>query len=169
MKPAHTTIWGIRAGETGDADSLFFAKNVVALGLEKIGELKERRADRLAIKTAIATYYPGKTPSAVARNAGQLFHFFHNIVVGDLMVYPSRIDGQVHIGRVQGPYFYNPSILASYPHRRLVKWLVSVPRASFSQEALFEMGAATTLFQIRRHANEFWDAALKKQILPPPN
>lgn len=167
--PAQTTVWGIRAGESGDADALFLSKSVVALGLGKIGELRKGQADRPSIKAAITASYPEKSAMAVARNAGQLFHFFHDVAVGHLMVYPSRIDGQVHIGRVDGPYYHDPSIHADYPHRRRVKWLVSVPRNHFSQEALFEMGSATALFQIRRYANEFLEAAQKRRVAPPPS
>jgi hypothetical protein len=28
-----TTVWGIHAGKTGDAEALFFKKDVVAIGL----------------------------------------------------------------------------------------------------------------------------------------
>lgn len=169
MKPDHPTVWGIRAGETGDADALFLTEHVVALGLEKIGDLQKNNVMlRSSIKTAIADCYPEKTIMAVRRNAGQLFHFFHDTAVGDLMVYPSRIDRQIHIGRVEGPYYHDPSIHARYPHRRRVKWLVTVPRIQLSKEALFEAGSATAFFQIRRHASEFWDATRRKAVARPP-
>lgn len=33
------TLWGIHAGRTGDADSLFLEKNVVAIGWAGLGDL----------------------------------------------------------------------------------------------------------------------------------
>ena len=33
------TFWGIHAGKTGDAETLFEKKNVVAIGWEKMGDL----------------------------------------------------------------------------------------------------------------------------------
>jgi restriction system protein len=33
------TFWGIPAGQTGDAESLFDKKNVIAIGWEKMGDL----------------------------------------------------------------------------------------------------------------------------------
>jgi restriction system protein len=160
MELTQATIWGVRAGKGGEADTLFLTNCVVALGLEKVGKL-QAQSDRQSIKRAIVASYPGTSATALARNAGQLFHFLHDIRTDDLVVYPSRIDGAVHIGVIQGPYYYDFSLLAEYPHRRPVKWLVSAPRDRFSQAALFEMGAATTLFRIRRHADEFYEAARK--------
>lgn len=156
-----STVWGIRAGKGGVADTLFLTRCVVALGLERIEKLSTR-SDRQSIKLAVLASYPDKSASALAKNAAQLFHFLHDIRIGNLVVYPSRIDGAVHIGVIQGPYYYDCSLLAEYPHRRPVKWFVSAPRDRFSQGASFEMGAATALFQIRRHADEFWEAARRQ-------
>src|SRR5258708_5002195 len=88
MKKIATAIWCIRAGQTGEADTLFLAKSVVALGLAEIGSLDISQADLTLIKLRIRKLYPTKTPTAVARNANQLFHFFHDISIGDLMIYP---------------------------------------------------------------------------------
>jgi restriction system protein len=38
---------------------------------------------------------------------------------------------------------------------RSVKWLKSVPRLKFSQGALYEIGSAMSLFQIKNYADEF--------------
>jgi restriction system protein len=162
MKPIATTIWGIRAGQTGEADTLFLTKSVVALGLAAIGSLDIGQADFTSIKIKIRKLYPTKTPTAVARNASQLFHFFHDISIGDLMIYPSRIDRQVHIGRIDGSYYFDSSIHRGFPHRRSVTWLVMTPRTTFSQGARYEMGSATSLFQIKRHSDEFRDAIRKR-------
>jgi restriction system protein len=42
MKPpinSTTPLWGIHAGKTGDAASLFLSKNCVALGWQSMGDL----------------------------------------------------------------------------------------------------------------------------------
>jgi restriction system protein len=36
---AEATIWGIHAGATGDAESLFMKEHVVAVGWDKFGDL----------------------------------------------------------------------------------------------------------------------------------
>src|SRR5699024_3899100 len=59
-----------------------------------------------------------------------------------------------NIGRIAGPYRYEDG--TTHPHRRAVEGLVTdIPRTSFSQPALNEIGSALTLFQVRRHATEF--------------
>jgi restriction system protein len=165
-----TTIWVIRAGETGDADALFLSKNVVALSLGAIGSLKAIAPPRrAALKLALLRHYPQISTIARNRNAGQLFRFFQSVQVGDLMVYPSRVDRKVHIGRVTGSYYFDEGFLPKYPHRRSVAWLTVVSRDVFSPKALLEMGAATTFFQIRRHVDEFRAAYLAKYSLGSSN
>src|SRR5690349_10440636 len=76
--------------------------------------------------------------------------------VGDLVVYPSKLDRIVHIGTIASNYIYEPNALG--PNRRKVSWTRHVPRADFSQTALFEIGSAITLFQIKNNAKEFISA-----------
>lgn len=44
------TLWGIHAGRTGDAHTLFLEKGVVALGWEKMPDLTTLAPDREAFK-----------------------------------------------------------------------------------------------------------------------
>lgn len=165
MKP-NTPIWGIHAGKTGDAHSLFMQKHVVALGWQEMGDLSKIPPDREAFKAAVAKTYPNYKPGAVPTNAGQLFRFVHEMKADDLVVYPSKHDRKIHIGLVNGPYVYNASLLP-YPSTRSVEWLKCLPRTAFSQGALYEMGSAMSLFQIRNYAQEF-RAALEGNTAPVP-
>jgi restriction system protein len=85
---------------------------------------------------------------------------------GDLVVYPSQRDRQVHIGRVEGTYQYDPSKEESYPNTRPVKWLKALPRSRFSQGALYEIGSAMSLFQVKNYADEFRTALEKESESP---
>ncbi len=161
------TLWGIHAGKTGDADTLFLKKNFVAVGWIKIGDLSSFKADREAFKARVAEAYPDKKPGAIANNAGQLFRFVHEMKNGDIVIYPSKQDRQIHIGRVEGPYRYEPGIEARYPHLRPVKWMKSLPRTHFTQGALYEIGSAMSLFQVKTYAEEF-RLALEGMVVPPP-
>ena len=77
------TIWGIHAGKTGDADSLFFKAKVIALGWPDMGDLSKLPSDRDAFKNQVAAVYPHKKPGAVPNNAGQMFRFVHEMKNGD--------------------------------------------------------------------------------------
>lgn len=159
------TLWGIHAGATGDADSLFLKKNVIALGWAKVGDLSAIHAEREAIKAAIAKAYPEKKPGSIPVNAGQLFRFLYEMKAGDLVAYPSQRERQIHIGKIEGNYQYNPNINNVYPNMRAVKWIKSLPRSAFSLGALHEIGSAMTLFQIRTYAEEYL-AGLEGKIVP---
>ena len=76
-------------------------------------------------------------------------------MLGDIVVYPSKPDRLIHIGIVEGGYTYKPEAVGQYPHRRAVRWVNSLPRTSFSQSALYEIGSAISLFQVTSHADEF--------------
>ena len=52
------TVWGIHAGRTGDADSLFLKNNVVAVGWEEMGDLSKIACDRGPYKLAVSKAYP---------------------------------------------------------------------------------------------------------------
>jgi restriction system protein len=157
------TLWGIHAGRTGDAFTLFLKKNVVALGWPEVGDLKQIQ-DREEFKVRIAKAYPDKKPGAIRLDAGQLFRFVHEVKPGDIVVYPSKQNRQVNIGRVEGGYQYFPNVNTSYPNMRAVKWVTSVPRTAFSQGALYEIGSAMSFFQVKNYADEFIAALEGKPV-----
>ena len=152
---ADVTIWGIHAGRTGSADSLFLKHGVVALGWDKMGDLKVLPPTREAFKQRYSAAYPDAKPGALATVSGIPFRFLHEMKIGDLVVYPSKQDKMVHIGQVTGHYEYDTSVEAGYPQRRNVSWLKHVPRLNFSQGALYEIGSALSMFQIKNYADEF--------------
>lgn len=86
--------------------------------------------------------------------------------IGDLIVYPSKQDRQMHIGRIAGSYRYDPKLSELYPQQRAVKWLAHVPRTKFSQGALYEIGSAMSFFQVKNYADEFRAAIQGKQVAP---
>lgn len=160
-------IWGIHGGSLGDADDLFLKKCLIALGWTELADLTKLKPDREAFKMAVGAAYPQKKPGAIPNNAGQLFRFVHEMKVGDLVVYPSRRDRQVHIGKVTASYQYDQGQSAAYPHQRPVKWLVHVPRIRFSQGALYEIGSAMSFFLVKNYADEFRAAVEGKSPAPP--
>lgn len=148
-------LWGIHGGKTGDADTLFLKNNCVALGWDLVGDLELIGADREAYKKAIQAAYPASRPGAIPGNAGQLYRFKLEMKIGDYVIYPSKRDRLIHIGQVTGDYIYDPKRSSGYPHIREVKWLHHVPRTSFNQGALYEIGSAMSFFQVKNYADEF--------------
>jgi Uncharacterized conserved protein len=167
MRKETATIWGIHAGKTGDADTLFLKHNLIAIGWVEMGDLSGIKPDREAFKQRFAETYPNGKPGAIPTSAGQLYRFVHEMKRGDMIVYPSRRARQIHIGEVIGDYKHDPSLDDTYPQRRQVKWLRSLPRSQFTQGALYEIGAAMSLFQVKNYADEFRAALEGKQVATP--
>ena len=165
MSNKEITIWGIHAGRGGEADVLFLKKNVIALGWVEVGDLSAIKPDREAFRAAVAKAIPDTKPRALPVSAGQIFRFVHEMKVGDIAVYPSQRDRSIHIGRIEGAYQYAPAVSKDYPNMRSVKWLGSFPRTAFTQGALYEIGSAIALFQVRNYADEFL-AALEGKPAP---
>ncbi len=138
----------------------------IALGWSDIGNLAALSPDREAFKAKIAHCYPNAKPGAIPNYAGQLFRFVHEMTHGDLVAYPSKLDRKIHLGRVKGDYQYDPDQNPGFPHTRSVEWLREVPRTRFSQGALYEIGSAMSLFQIKNYAEEFHAAIDGKPITP---
>jgi restriction system protein len=168
MKPNKQTIWGIHGGRTGDADSLFLKRNYIALGWRAVGNLSQIKADREAFKAKVADTYPDYKPGAVPVSAGQLYRFACEMKPGDLVIYPSKNDRQIHIGRVNSEYKYAPNVEEGYPNLREVNWLRSFPRTHFTQGALYEIGSAMSLFQVKNYADEFLAVLEGKAASAPP-
>ncbi|MBI1302788.1 MAG: restriction endonuclease [Phycisphaera sp.] len=149
------TVWGIHGGRAGDADTLFLRRNLVALGWPELGDLSRLGASREAFKAAAEACFPDRNPGNIRNCAGQLFRFLHEMRIGDLVVYPSRSDRLVHVGRVTGEYRFVSDEVAAYPNRRTVEWKRRIPRTQLSQGALYEIGSALSFFQVRNYADEF--------------
>lgn len=163
-----STLWGINAGKTGDADQLFLTKNVVALGWKAVGDISELPPDREGFKLRVKECYPDEPDGYIRNAAGQLFRFAHEAKNGDCIVYPSKQTRTVHIGEITGPFNYDPNTMPGYPQQRPVKWLKEVPRTHFSQGALYEIGSALSFFQVRQFADEFLAALTGQPTAQPP-
>ncbi len=152
-KNTEPAFWGIHGGRTGDADSLFLKKNCIGLGWKDMGDLSKLGASRDSFKQHYAKVYPDIKGQAIATSAGMPYRFVHEMKVGDFVAYPSKLDKQIHIGRIDGEYSHAAGEI--YPNRRKVTWLKHIPRLHFTQGALHEIGSALALFQIKNFVEEY--------------
>jgi len=49
----------------------------------------------------VAEAFPDTKQGAVPVNAGQLYRFVHEAKIGDIVIYPSKRDRHIHIGRIE--------------------------------------------------------------------
>lgn len=149
-------------------DNLFLHQDVIAIAWKDMGDLKLIHADRDAFKEKYTEVYPDANKGSIANGAGMLYRFTHEVGIGDYVVFPSKIDRQINIGVVEGGYEYHPEA-SEYVQQHKVKWLKHLPRTSFSQGALYEVGSAMSFFAVKNYADEYLaalDKGLKKNAIP---
>lgn len=163
--PKEQAVWGVHI--TGVQDYGPITGNYVAIGWHEMGDVVGIAPTRDAFKTAYAKAYPTAKAGTIPVSAGSIFRFLHEMKIGDVIVYPSRQDRMIHIGRVAGDYYYVPTPGEEYPQRRKVEWVCHIGRDKFPQSALYEIGSAITLFRITTHADIFL-AAMAGEVGPSP-
>ncbi|MCM3554865.1 restriction endonuclease [Janibacter melonis] len=148
-----TQMWGIH-NDTIPADELV-ERGFVAIGWDDMGDLREIGNDQAAMKRAVSERYPHAKPGAIPVWAGLLRRFAFVAAPGDLIIAPNRAKSTVNFGRLVGPYEWLMSG-AVQRHRRRVEWLkTDVPRSTFPQPALYEIGSAVTMFEVRNNRHLF--------------
>jgi restriction system protein len=161
--PKEQIVWGIHI--TGVEDDAPIAGNYISIGWHEMGDVSGVPANRDAFKAAYSAAYPTAKPGAIPVSAGSIYKFVHEMKVGDIVVYPSRHDRVINIGRVAGAYYYVATPGEVYPQRREVEWLRHIGREKFPQSALYEIGSAITLFRVTTHA-EVFISALEGDVEP---
>jgi restriction system protein len=152
MLMSSSKIWGIHMGEHVGTRPI--DESYVAIGWQELGDLR-KYPDRDAFKAAIAAKIPEAKTGAQPVYAGILQRFTHEMRAGDIVVYPSKHDRMVNIGKLTGELVHIADETDEYPNHRGVEWLGQFPRSDFSQSALNEIGAFITLFLIKNHRHEF--------------
>lgn len=149
-------VWGIHMYAEVGNDPI--DKGLVSLGWPAMGDIFALPSSRDVFKERLALAYPEKKAGAIPVDAGTLFKFAHDVSSGDLIVYPSKQDRLVNIGRVNEKKWHDPNGAPwqeDFPNHVGVKWLGHFPRDQFSQAALNEIGSFITLFRVRQNAAEF--------------
>ena len=149
-------VWGIHTMD----DFMFLNRNLIAIGWKEMGDLSLITPEREAFKAKYNEIYPNSKMQATANSAGMLYRFVHEASIGDYVVFPSRINRQINIGIIESDYVYSAEE-AEYVQTRKVKWLKHLPRTSFSQGALYEVGSAMSFFSLKNYADEYLSALQK--------
>lgn len=149
---AMTATWGIH----NDQPSLdLVGEGIITIGWDRVGDLTALGPDRSAIKQRLTQLHPDAKPGAIRIWAGVLLRFGFQMQPGDIVIWPNKYESSLNFGRIDGGYVYDSSAPV-HGNRRKVLWLkTGVPRVEFSQAALYEVGAAVTLFRVKTNEAEF--------------
>lgn len=147
-----TNMWGIH---NDTLTTELVDEGFVSIGWDPLGDLTALGTSRDELKEHLASFYPDRTPMALAAWAGSLLRFRDAMQPGDIIVAPYRPDSTINIGIITGAYYFDASAEA-HRHRRRVDWKrTGVSRTVFSEKARYEIGSLLTVFAVRKHADEF--------------
>ena len=149
------SIWGVHLPRELGLEQVQGDTGHVAIGWHKLGDLAKIAPNRDAFKTAYASAYPDDKPGTIPVSAGVPYRFACEMKAGDIVIVPSKADRMVNIGVLEGDYQYRPNDPFNKPNQRAVRWIKHLPRSSFSQAALNEIGSFMTLFKVNTNSDEF--------------
>ena len=129
-------VWTIKGGSEGQYEGAFLENGIVAIGFDlaqSIADFPNRDALRSHLENQ--------------NGANQLWRFYNEVETGDTVVLPRKRVRQVAVGRIAGPYAYQPELTGTgAPHTRRVEWQVAdIPRSHFDQDLLNSFGSLQTL------------------------
>ena len=131
--------------------------NFVAIGWAELGNLADIPADkdlRNTIRQGLAKIYE-KQANVASRKAGEIRNFVKGISEDDFVL---AADGRriMGVGRVTGPYRFDPTSQQEAPHRRAVKWLSldswELPEDEGLRTTVFEISSAQNVIETERRA-----------------
>jgi restriction system protein len=162
-------VWLVRAGRAGEQEGFALANGCAVIGWSRMEDLavvesREEMVEEVRIKD------PHASERRLANHAAQLWAFARRIEPGDLAVLPSKVRRTVAVGRVTGPYRYEPANPSGARHVRPVDWVrPDVPRDAIGQDLLWSLGASMTICQVSRNgAAERFAAILATGVDPGP-
>ena len=152
----HKNIWGIHIDKSVGLTPI--EQNYIGIGWSELGDLSKLPPNRDAFKAALKANQPNATDASVRAQSSPLFRFTHEMQIGDYVIYPSKTDRMIYVGIIQSDYEYQSNLEDDeYKNRRKIEWITpnGIPRNSFSQATLNELGAFISIFSIKPHtANE---------------
>jgi restriction system protein len=156
-----SAVWGVHTGRPrGQSNDIhkhleqetdrLFRQGHIAHGCPQMGDLRAIELARDAFKHQYrSTYGQDAPPRSMGADTGMLFQFVHCIQVGDIVAWRSLVDGLLHLGRVTGPYRYDPTLNAEYHHLRPVEWVTAFPTSDLSDETRNQLKMPRSLFRIK--------------------
>ncbi|MFI9559134.1 CBS domain-containing protein [Nonomuraea endophytica] len=141
--------WVVRGGQNGEVEAHALSKGLALIGWAELGDLSAYTS-KDQVRHASVDLYPNWSAGHVA---SQTWGFTQEIQPGDFIVMPLKTDpGRIAIGRVTGPYQYQPGEYEEFPHLRAVEWIDARPlRDDLKSDLRASIGSLLTVSRLRRH------------------
>jgi hypothetical protein len=148
-----TSAWIVKVGQANRRAAAFQNPGAIALGWVEVRGLGDLGALDLDALTAVIRRATGVAePEA---DAEQLLAFRDDVAIGDLVVAPDAVSGDVLLGSVTGDYIYDAVLSAYYPHRRTIAWHGRVQGPEVPAPLERETRGSTTLRSADGSADEW--------------
>lgn len=139
---------GTRLGETDSIWTEMQQGGFIAIGRKAIGDLSPLIGGKdinLEIRSRLEQHYPTTSPPVMTKKMREFRNFLTEIKVGDIVL---AADGEtiLGVGRVGGPYRFEPDSLNEAPHRHAVEWI-----STEHWKLPVTDGLRTTLCDLKKH------------------
>src|SRR5437867_9153677 len=145
-------LWLVRAGRLGENENYDLSNNVVTIGWNQLPDLSSIKQKSDLETLYFRTEHNAKKMQA-ANHVGQIWNFFKEIKIGDLVALPLKSQSLIALGKVESEYQHG-EIAPGIRHYRKIKWLKSIPRSEFDQDILYSLGAFMAVCRIQRNDAE---------------
>ncbi len=139
-------LWTVRAGRHGQQEQICLDEKLITIGWDDLPDLKTFKTRDDLFYAYQKIYQQGNVKAGIT--VGQIWRFANEIAIGDLVALPSKFQPVIHIGKVTGEYKHERK--QDIIHWRQVKWIQTIPRASFDQDLLYSFGSLLTVSQVSR-------------------
>ena len=126
-------FWLLSAGKDGELWPAFWAKKKIAIGWSALGDLRTIPSENV-LRQEYTKAYPNEKPRAVGTSVSQIWRFYKEIEVGDLVFVRAYV-ALIGVAVVEGNYdfidekdplrekFHSPSFNDYFPHVRAIRWI----------------------------------------------
>ena len=156
--------WAVRADE--EIQALVAEEAFIGIGWTEVGDLTDLSRDAIAEK--VHSVYADRPLSSRRPTVGMLFRFATQIDVGDIVLTPIKASRRVLMGKVVGPYRYEPN--APLRHKRNIRSVTwereDISRDDLSMKLRNALAAMLTVFNLDAYRDEIEGLLRGEQVGP---
>lgn len=141
-------IWMVRAGSGSMYIDTFINSGIVAIGWNELGKLTGLKTYK-SLKEKVANSYPDWNQGKINLNTGQIWRFYNEIQIGDIVItYDSDMRAYFY-GEVKSDYKFDKSF--NQYHYRKVEWdNTAIYRDDLKISSKNTLGAIMTIFEVSK-------------------
>lgn len=145
-------VWLVRAGREGEREDFALRSGLATIQWSELGDLS-RFPSKQDIQDELAIQHQDANIFRLRNWAGQLWAFYANISIGDIIAMPLKKRAAVAIGRVMGGYRFREDLKnEDSSQTREAKWIQpDFPRTGIEKDLLNSLGAFLTVAEISRN------------------